>query len=152
MLGSWYCNAFRDIMHSVRMFICNVLSKGLKILEINSVEIVRLGRLCKQPTSEMLSCMNCYMKKCFANWPSYGRVRKLGKQLHQHMLLQSFTDASRLMYETRSVCVYIKTHDSSTNRLYIPCRILVKTIRFDVIFGHRHYYSGAIHRLREKTL
>jgi len=71
------------------------------------------------------------------------------------MLLQSVTDATRLDVRN-SVSdegfFYIKTHDTSTNRLYIPCRILVMTILFDVIFGHRRYNSSAIHRLREKTL
>jgi len=61
---------------------------------------------------------------------------------HQHILLQSITDATRLDVRN-SVSdegfVYTKTHYSSRNRLYIPCRILTMTIPFDVIFGHRRY-------------
>ena len=41
--------------------------------------------------------MNCYMKQCFVNWPSYGRWRKrLVNSWHQHMLLQTVKDATRL--------------------------------------------------------
>ena len=53
-------------MHLLRMFICNILSKGLEILEINSVVTEGLGH-CVKPTLERLSCMNCYMKQYFVN-------------------------------------------------------------------------------------
>ena len=39
-------------MHLLGMFICNVLSKSLAILEINSVVTVRLGGLQTQETAD----------------------------------------------------------------------------------------------------
>ena len=79
----------------------------------------------------------------------------LGKQLSSAHIASEFYGCNKADVRN-SVSdegfVYIKTHDTSRNRLYIPCRILVMTIHFDVIFGHQHYYSGAIHRLREETL